>query len=338
MFKCKISLADYDKNDKSAPNVELPLAKKLAKASVKKLATKIGEKTDFYLTKDYFENKGKPIGHFLAIGVSKKLAKQFVMKEMKGKGVATDVKSAATGTVCIKNIGGVDKLCFEPNAKCKIPAAQWPKLLKALKAFFAGYKAVVVVEGKTVEEEPGGEEDTSTDADDDVVFEDDNDIASDDADLESETEAESEEAPSPQNLDTLKLDLKGILDAVRTLATTDMAAIKAAPSAKAVMDAWKKGQDITTKAEAWVKSAASIAALAKETAAANTAKDTAAKIIAQLQPQIDKINAKQGEKSTAEMDGLQSNIAGMIDELFKNYGAEFDNLPGVKDALASFKQ
>jgi hypothetical protein len=44
MFKCKITLADYDKNDKSAPNVELAKAKAISKASVKKLGTKIGEK------------------------------------------------------------------------------------------------------------------------------------------------------------------------------------------------------------------------------------------------------------------------------------------------------
>lgn len=165
MFKCKIDLADYDKNDTSVPNVDIAKAKATAKAGVKKLAGAIGEKTDFYITKDYFENNGKPVGHFFAIGTSKKLAKQFIMKEMKGKGTAEGTKNAATGSVYVKNIDGKDKLCFEPHDKCKIPVGQWPKLLKALKSFFAGYKAIVVIGGEVIEEEAGEEGEQETEGD-----------------------------------------------------------------------------------------------------------------------------------------------------------------------------
>lgn len=335
MFKCKISLPDYDKNDKSVPNVELAKAKAIAKASVKKLSGKVGEKTDFYITKDYFENKGKPVGHFLALGVSKKLAKHFVMKEIKGKGIAADTKSAATGTVCIKNIGGKDVLCFEPNPKCKIPASQWPKLLKALKAFFAGYKAVVMIEGKAIEEEPGGEEDKDTDAGEEIVFEDDNDIASDDADLENEgEEAESEEAPSPVNVATLQAEVKTIIDAVKAFSAGEMAAVKTEKSAKTIMAAWKKGQEIADKIAAWTKNAAPNAtALVKESDAAKKAGDSIKAIMAQLQPTIDKINAQQGEKSTADLDTLGIDIATKIADLIKNFGTEIESIPGVKELL-----
>jgi hypothetical protein len=188
MFKCKIDITTYDKNAKEVPNAELPKTKNLSKAAVKKLASKLGEKTNFYLAKDYFENKGKPVGHFLAFGISKKLAKHFIMNEMKGKGSSGDAKSAATGEVSIKKIDGKDKLVFEPHAKCKIPAGQWPKLLKSLKTFLGGYKAVVSVNGQMIEEEPllpgEVEEVDDTPAGEEETFE----------DAKAESEADEDEA------------------------------------------------------------------------------------------------------------------------------------------------
>lgn len=209
MFKCKIDITTYDKNEKAVPNAELPKTKNLSKAAVKKLAGKPGEKTNFYLSKDYFESKGKPIGHFLAFGISKKLAKHFIMNEMKGKGASGDAKSAATGEVCIKKIDGKDKLVFEPHAKCKIPAGQWPKLLKSLKTFLAGYKAVVAVDGQMIEEEPllpgEVEEVDDSPAGEQEEFE------------EAEVEAEEDEAESEESATDAKNNNQNVVDEIKNL-------------------------------------------------------------------------------------------------------------------------
>merc|ERR1711937_221478 len=79
MFKCKIDLAAFDKNDTKVADIDLNKVKALSKAACKKLSAQIGEKAPFYFVKDYFEKEGKSIGSFLAIGIHKKMEKHFLM-------------------------------------------------------------------------------------------------------------------------------------------------------------------------------------------------------------------------------------------------------------------
>ena len=158
MFKCKITLEEFDKDIKSGSKVELAEIRNLAKASVKKLATAEETKTPFFLSKNYFEDKGKPIGSFLAFGENKKLEMKFAKEEIKGKGSTKDAKGAAYGEAYVKSTNNIQFIYFEPDANCKVPANAWPKLLKSLKSMFGGMKALVVIEGQTIEEEAGEDE------------------------------------------------------------------------------------------------------------------------------------------------------------------------------------
>ena len=61
-------------------------------------------------------------------------------------------KKACTGKAYIKEVNGKKVVHIEPSEKSKVPKGQWPKILKSMKAFFGGLKAVVVIAGEVVEE------------------------------------------------------------------------------------------------------------------------------------------------------------------------------------------
>lgn len=106
---------------------------------------------------DYFKNdKGVSLGHLVCIGENKKLDKHFLQVEMKSgkeaKRMSNSQKEANMGMVYFKTLNDSLTLCFEPDPKSKIPQGKWPKLLKELKAFLAGYKAVAVFDGQIVDD------------------------------------------------------------------------------------------------------------------------------------------------------------------------------------------
>ncbi len=155
MFKSKIDFnAFYTHNDK-VKDLEQSTVKALAKAAVKKLLAKPGERTSFHLLLDYFKDeKGNALGHFLGFGISKKLDKHFLQIEMKSgkldKRISNNPKEASMGEAYIKKDGAKALLCFEPHPNSKIPAGKWPKILKSLKAYLNGIKAVVVIGGQII--------------------------------------------------------------------------------------------------------------------------------------------------------------------------------------------
>lgn len=331
MFKCKIDITAYNKKDTTAPDVELGKAKALAKAAVKKLAGKPGEKTSFFLTKDYFENKGKPVGHFVGFGTNKKLTKHFLMKEMKGKddAVAKDAKSASTGDVYVEVVNGKNVLHFVPNDKSKVPAGQWPKLLKALKAFFAGLKAVVVLGGQVLEEEEGGE----VDKEDTGVFTPDTSV-----DADADTDEDEDDADVTVDLVVMKTEAKKLLAAVKAFVTTEMADVQANKSVKTILTAWRKGSAIANKFTSFLENAEDSADLKAEIAAAQNAEKSISKILTQLKPTVDKIEAKKGEKdSNVSLDDFKIDIAGKIQDIFKNFAGDIDGIAGLKDLMNSIK-
>lgn len=163
MFKSKIDFNAFDTNNEKVDNLEQTKVKGLSKASVKKLAAKPGESTPFHLVLDYFkDNKDKPQGHFLCFGVNKKMDKHFQQVEMKSgkldKSMSASQKEASMGNAYVKVDGGKKMLCLEPDANSKIPGGKWAKILKALKPYLSGLKAVISIGGELIGDE---EEDTT---------------------------------------------------------------------------------------------------------------------------------------------------------------------------------
>jgi hypothetical protein len=158
MFKSKIDFNAFDKNNKKVKGLDATKVKGSAKAGTKKLAKgKDGDKTVYHLILDYFQDdKGKGVGHFFDFGLNKKLSKHFEQVELKSgkvdKSMSESPKKACTGEAYIKEINGKKVVHIEPSEKSKVPKGQWPKILKSMKAFFGGLKAVVVIAGEVVEE------------------------------------------------------------------------------------------------------------------------------------------------------------------------------------------
>lgn len=166
MFKSKVDFNAFDLNNKKVKNVEEPKIKALSKHAVKKLLKHPGERAPFYLILDYFKDKSKkPLTHFLCFGINKRMEKHFEQVELKSgkleQSMSASQKEASMGEVYCKVEGSNKVLCFEPNEKSKIPGGKWPKILKTLKPFLAGAKAVVVLGGQVVGEDAEGVEKTN---------------------------------------------------------------------------------------------------------------------------------------------------------------------------------
>ena len=158
MFKSKVDFNAFDTNNEKVKNLEETQVKALSKNSVKKLLNSPDTRTPFHLILDYFkDDKGKGLGHFVGFGVNKKLDKHFEQVEMKSgkldKSMSASQKEASMGEAYAKEEGGKKLLCFEPSPKSKIPKGKWPKILKGLKPFLAGAKAVVIIDGTVVGDE-----------------------------------------------------------------------------------------------------------------------------------------------------------------------------------------
>ena len=202
MFKSKVDFNAFDlKNDK-VKNVEETKIKALSKNAVKKVLKNPEVRTPFHLILDYFKDKSnKPLTHFLCFGINKKMDKHFEQVEMKSgkldKSMSASQKEASMGEVYCKEEGGKKLLCFEPTAKSKIPKGKWPKILKTLKPFLAGAKAVVILDGTMIGEDTDLPEATTEEA-------------------VSTNEKEGQEAPD-QTEDTSNFDqIKAQLEAIAT--------------------------------------------------------------------------------------------------------------------------
>lgn len=164
MFPCKVKIDQLDRTNTKVKDVDVKTNKTLTKGKIKKVTTKKGERTPFYYLGDYFQEKGKVIGHFLSLGTSVKLEKHFLQNEMKNSKSSLmgeklqNTKRAAMGEIYMDTIKDVPTLCFEPHEKSKVPEAKWPKILKEMKEYFSGMKAVAVINGKIVEAEEDKEE------------------------------------------------------------------------------------------------------------------------------------------------------------------------------------
>lgn len=170
MFKSKVDFNAFDTKNDKVENLQQNKVRTLSKASVKKLAAAPGEKTPFHLILDYFkDDKEKPQGHFLGFGNNKKMDKHFQQVEMKSgkldKSMSASQKEASMGEAFVKEENGKKLLCFEPAPESKVPGGKWPKILKSLKPYLNGLKAVVVIGGQAISEESTGEESTEENTD-----------------------------------------------------------------------------------------------------------------------------------------------------------------------------
>ena len=168
MFKSKTDFNAFDKKNVKVDNPKITKVKGSSKAGTKKLMGKEGERTPYHLILEYFvDDKGKVEGHFLDFGENKKLRKHFEQVEMKSgkldKSMSETPKKACAGNVYVEEVKGNKVVHFEPVEGSKVPKAQWPKILKTLKPFLNGLKAVVVIAGVVIgaAEEDGDEGDTT---------------------------------------------------------------------------------------------------------------------------------------------------------------------------------
>lgn len=157
MFKSKTEFKAFNKQIEKV-SLDLVKVRTLAKAGVKKLAAKPEERTSFHLVLNYFtDESGKAIGDFFDLGTNKRLTKHFEQVEMKpGKPkrrASKNPKEASAGEAYVREDGGKKLVCFEPSPASKIPNGKWPKILKNLRPFLAGFKGVVVIGGQVVGEE-----------------------------------------------------------------------------------------------------------------------------------------------------------------------------------------
>jgi hypothetical protein len=169
MFKSKTDFNAFDKNNTKVADAKLAKVKGFSKAGTKKLMGKIGERTLYHLVLDYFvDDKGKVEGHFLDLGENKKLRKHFEQVEMKSgkldKSMSETPKKACAGEIYIEEINGSKVAHFQPAETSKLTKAQWPKVLKTLKPFLNGLKAVVVLGGIVIGAEEDKDEDDSTES------------------------------------------------------------------------------------------------------------------------------------------------------------------------------
>lgn len=161
MFKSKINFDEFDTNNEKVKNLEYAKVKNLSKASVKKLLAKPEGRAPFYMIVDYFKDEqDKPLGNLLCFGINKKLTKHFEQVEMKSgkldKRMSANQKEASMGEAYAKEENDKYIIYFEPSTASKVPGGKWPKILKALKPFLAGKKALVSIGGQII----GGEEET----------------------------------------------------------------------------------------------------------------------------------------------------------------------------------
>ena len=167
MFKSKLDFNAFDRHNDKVKDLEMNQVQAQSKSSVKKMKAKPDVKTDFHLIDGYFKNEqGKVLGGLVDFGFHKKLTKHFLQVEMKpgkpNKRMSDSPKHAATGQSFVTEEGGKKVLCFEPHPASKIPNGKWPKILKSLKAYFAGLKTKVILDGTVIEEEAPQDDITET--------------------------------------------------------------------------------------------------------------------------------------------------------------------------------
>lgn len=201
MFPCKVKIEALDKANTKVPEVDFKGNRSVVKGQLKKLMNNQPERTQFYYIGEYFQKNGKAVGDFLALGKSMKLEKQFIQAEMKKSnksvvGQDQDPKKAATGDIYVDMIDEVLTICFEPHDKCKIPTGRWPKLLKRMKEYFSGKKAVAIINGEIIQD---GELDRGDE-------------------VESTTEDQQEAPTTTLDLNTVKKQVQQLLGQFKALA------------------------------------------------------------------------------------------------------------------------
>lgn len=167
MPKSKTNFDAFDKHNTKVQDLDLMKVRATTKAQLKKVAAVLQTETPFYLILRYFLDKNdKPVGHFLDVGEHKKLSKHFEQVEIKAgkprRRMSKNPKEACLGTVYVDEANGSKVVHFDPHPKSKIPKGKWPKILKELKPFLSGMKAVVIIDGQVVASEESEEETPNT--------------------------------------------------------------------------------------------------------------------------------------------------------------------------------
>lgn len=154
-IKNKIQANEY--REGSPTSISAEKIKPLANAAIKKLTELgLGIKTSFFVEAGYFKDaSGKPDGHFIAIGDSPSLEKEFKTKKTS--------PSIAYGNLFIEKEGDDEVVCFElvsGQGKLKKPA-DWKDVLRV-------FKKMVNKNCKLVTEEPEADDDSKEEEEEEV--------------------------------------------------------------------------------------------------------------------------------------------------------------------------
>lgn len=161
-------------------------------------------------------------------------------------------------------------------------------------------------------------------------------VSEDSGENEAENEAETSSEASTDTQDTNESTLKELKEAFQEAKTLYKQVGKVEPNlkAKTMLATWTKLEDLMPQLETFISSSNQ-----KEQVGIATKISEAAKTIqATLKPHIDKIRAKQGEKSNSNLDSLTGGISNKAAQLLKDYQDEIASIEGLADKLKSISQ
>lgn len=156
----------------------------------------------------------------------------------------------------------------------------------------------------------------------------------DSGDLAEDTD-DSEVGNETDTIDVQALasEARAIIAEYKTFSITEMATVKSEKSAKSVLAASTKGEEIANKFTAWFEQANGQAELEKEITAATKVNTVLKKMLDQLAPKVEEIKNRQGEKSNEALENISSDISEKIAALQREFATEIDSIDGLREKL-----
>lgn len=159
---------------------------------------------------------------------------------------------------------------------------------------------------------------------------------SEDSEENSEEEEEDAVSEASTDTDTDESSIKELRQSFNEAKQMykQVGKVEANLKAKTMLATWNKVEDLMPQLQEFIASSdkkGQIETAEKISAAAKTIQDA-------LKPSIDKIKAKQGEKSNTSLDSLTGGISGKAAQLLKDYQDEIASIDGLADKLKSISQ
>ena len=160
-------------------------------------------------------------------------------------------------------------------------------------------------------------------------------------DTNTELEPETKTEPNNNTDDTLEEetelstlgDLKSAFQEAKKI-YDQVAKVDSSKKPKVILSAWNKIEELMPQLETFISSSDKD----KQVEAAKKINEAAKTIQSKLQPHIDKIRAKQGEKSNSNLDTLTSGISNKAAQLLSKYKDQIESIEGLAEKLQNISQ